>query len=74
MAEPEPVVQEDKGAGEDKERVGELDDGETPEVAGVDEMGEDPEEREAKGELVDGEEEDLDSNYGVDETAKEAAG
>lgn len=59
------MVQPDKHAREDEERVGELDDGEPTQVTGVDEVGCDANQGEEEWEAVEEPEEGLDDDDGV---------
>lgn len=58
-------------AGEDEERVRELDDGEAAQVLGVDDVGEDAQRAGAEREAVDCAEEDLHCDHGVDQAGEE---
>lgn len=74
MSKPEIVIGENKDAGGNEDRVGELDDWEATQVQRVDAMAEEGERREGEREAVDDCEENLESDDGVDEAVEQSFG
>lgn len=74
MCEPEIVVHQNQHAGREEDGIGEFDDGEAAQVERVDDVAGDGEGGEGEGKAVDGGEQELNGDDGVDESREEFLG
>lgn len=72
MAKPEPVIKTNKRAGENEERIGELDDWEAAQIARIHQVGEDTQEGEPKWQSIKEPEQHLNAYNAIDQSGEQA--